>query len=79
MSSGSSGRKDQASLHNSKDLTDMEPTVDWAARQGQQPKDKLTTKDASLPTEDTKKSGNPKSGGKKKVSCFVEDLMTWSC
>jgi hypothetical protein len=79
MSSGSSGRKDQASLHNPKALTDMEPTADWAARYGQQPKDKKAMEEASRATEQTKKSGKTESTGKKKVSYLVEDLLTWSC
>jgi hypothetical protein len=76
MSSGSSGREHQASLHDSKALTDMEPTVEWAARHRQQHNDELATKDASRATEETKKSGKTKSTGKKEVSYLVEDLST---
>jgi hypothetical protein len=68
MSSGSSGRKHQASQHDPKAITDMEPTAEWAALHRPQPNDKLTTKDASQAAEKTKKSEKAKSTGEKKAS-----------
>jgi hypothetical protein len=68
MSSGSSGRDPQASLHDPKATTDMEPSQEWAARHRPNAQDKNKLKDSLIArTEDGEKSAVAKSAKKKIV------------
>jgi hypothetical protein len=78
MSSGSSGRKHQPSLHDPKAVTDLEPTAEWAARNKPQP-NKAAVKDALHATETAKESKQPESNSKKKVSLSRGHLIIRSC
>ena len=52
-------------------MTDLEPTVDWAARHRKPPEDKMTAKDALPASEKKGKLKGTKSPHKKPVSCSV--------
>ena len=79
MSSGSSGRKHQASLHDPKAVTDTEPTAEWATRNRPQLNDKAAVKDALHATETVKKPEQSESNSKKKVSLSIGDLIIRPC
>jgi hypothetical protein len=79
MSSGSSGRKHQPSLHDPKAVADLEPTAEWAARNKSQANDKAAVKDALHATETAKESKQPESNSKKKVSFSIGHLIIRSC
>lgn len=55
-------------MHNPKDKTDMDPTVDWATRNRKPPEDKMTAKDALPASKDEGKVKRTKSTDKKSVS-----------
>jgi hypothetical protein len=75
MSSGSSGRKHQPSLHDPKAVTDLEPTAEWAARNRSQPNNKAAVKDALHATETVKESKQSESSSKKKVSLSIGHVI----